>query len=329
MTKAKALPENAGVAFQGMKLTGPFDIPGDEAAVLLGEPLNVNSRPNSDVVKRLYDVEDVVGRDSDRWVVDYGTGHSRAEAALYEAPFALVAARVLPFREDPEQCRSTEPRLLQRFWEFQRPRPHLREAVRTLERFIVTPESSEHRVFVFVPAQTLIQGSLFAIARSDFLTFGILSSKIHEVWATAQGNRLGVGNQRRYNIGVTFETFPFPAGMAPTTAAAEAMLRPEASTIARIAARLNELRVRWLYPPELVKADERIASRLIPVDAAAERILRLRTMTSLYNQRPQWLQDVHTELDAAVATAYGWPANIDEADILGRLLEMNLGKLRA
>jgi hypothetical protein len=60
-------------------------------------------------------------------------------------------------------------------------------------RFIVTPESSEHRIFVFVQNKILLQGSLFAIVREDDTTFGILCSRIHEIWATAQGNRLGVG----------------------------------------------------------------------------------------------------------------------------------------
>ena len=74
VTKARRLAENAGVAFQGVKLTGPFDLCGEEARALLRCPLNPNGRPNSDVVARLYDIDDIVGRDSDRWVVDFGCG---------------------------------------------------------------------------------------------------------------------------------------------------------------------------------------------------------------------------------------------------------------
>jgi hypothetical protein len=32
---------------------------------------------------------------------------------------------------------------------------------------------------------------------------------------------------------------------------------------------------------------------------------------NLYNQRPQWLADAHCDLDAAVAAAYGWPADVE------------------
>ena len=49
-----------------------------------------------------------------------------------------------------------------------------------------------------------------------------------------------------------------------------------------------------------------------------------RTLTSLYNDRPEWLSNAHAALDAAVAAAYGWPANLPNAEILERLLNLNL-----
>ena len=52
--------------------------------------------------------------------------------------------------------------------------------------------------------------------------------------------------------------------------------------------------------------------------------LKGRTLTNLYNARPQWLTDVHDALDATVATAYGWSAHISADDALRELLELNL-----
>jgi hypothetical protein len=46
-------------------------------------------------------------------------------------------------------------------------------------------------------------------------------------------------------------------------------------------------------------------------------------LTNLYNEGPAWLDNAHRELDAAVATAYGWPTEIGEEDALTRLLELN------
>ena len=51
-----------------------------------------------------------------------------------------------------------------------------------------------------------------------------------------------------------------------------------------------------------------------------------RSLTNLYNTRPQWLADAHAALDAAVAAAYGWPADISDDDTLRELLALNLRK---
>jgi hypothetical protein len=54
--------------------------------------------------------------------------------------------------------------------------------------------------------------------------------------------------------------------------------------------------------------------------------LATRTLTNLYNQRPSWLANTHAALDRAVFAAYGWPADLADADILGRLLDLNLAR---
>jgi hypothetical protein len=41
------------------------------------------------------------------------------------------------------------------------------------------------------------------------------------------------------------------------------------------------------------------------------------------NQRPAWLVNAHRTLDAAVASAYGWPADLSDAEVLRRLLALN------
>jgi hypothetical protein len=69
--------------------------------------------------------------------------------------------------------------------------------------------------------------------------------------------------------------------------------------------------------------------RILPKDAQAAVALKTRTLTNLYNLRPQWLADAHRDLDAAVAAAYGWPAKISEEDALAKLLELNLARAGA
>ncbi|TMW74421.1 adenine methyltransferase [Thauera sp. UPWRP] len=59
--------------------------------------------------------------------------------------------------------------------------------------------------------------------------------------------------------------------------------------------------------------------------------LKKRTLTSLYNLRPAWLDGAQKALGAVVPAAYGWtdytPA-IPYDEILCRLLALNLGRDR-
>src|SRR5208283_1471596 len=64
--------------------------------------------------------------------------------------------------------------------------------------------------------------------------------------------------------------------------------------------------------------------RLEPRDAECAAKLKKRTLTNLYNERPAWLDLAHKKLDAAVAAAYGWPADLSDDLILERLLALNL-----
>jgi type II restriction/modification system DNA methylase subunit YeeA len=130
-----------------------------------------------------------------------------------------------------------------------------------------------------------------------------------------------------------FETFPFPEGLTPNIPAAEYADDPWATAIAGAARRLDELREAWLNPPDLVKRVPEVVpgfpDRILPVSPSAAAILKTRTMTNLYNERPTWLDNAHGDLDAAVAAAYGWPADISEEAVLARLLALNLERAAA
>jgi len=99
--------------------------------------------------------------------------------------------------------------------------------------------------------------------------------------------------------------------------------------IAQAAKRLDELRNNWLNPPEWVERIPEVVSGFpdrIIAKPGHEADLKKRTLTNLYNARPAWLDNIHKELDAAVATTYGWddytPAMPDE-EILARLFSLN------
>ena len=167
---------------------------------------------------------------------------------------------------------------------------------------------------------------MIVIARDDDTTFGILHSWFHEAWSLRLGTSLE--DRPRYTPTTTFETFPFPEGLSPDMPAADYANDSHAVAIAKAARRLVELRDRWLNPPEWLEwVDEPVPGypkRPVPRDETAAKELKKRTLTNLYNARPQWLADAHADLDAAVAAAYGWPADISEDDALRELLAINL-----
>ena len=142
------------------------------------------------------------------------------------------------------------------------------------------------------------------------------------------GTWLGKGNDPRYTPTTTFETFPFPDGLSPDVPASDYADDPQAAAIAEAARRLVSLRDRSLNPPELVEwVDEPVSGypkRPVPHNEETEKALKKRTLTNLYNARPQWLDDAHAALDTAVAVAYGWPVDISDDAALRTLLAFNL-----
>jgi type II restriction/modification system DNA methylase subunit YeeA len=167
---------------------------------------------------------------------------------------------------------------------------------------------------------------LIVIARDDDTSFGILHSRFHAAWALRLGTSLE--DRPRYTSTTTFRTFPFPDGLMPNRPAADYAGDPRAIAIAAAAQRLDELRQARLNPPDLVERVPEVVpgypDRIVPVGPKAAAILKTRTLTNLYNERPAWLENAHRELDEAVAAAYGWPADIPEDEVLSRLLALNL-----
>ncbi len=322
LTKAARLTENTNVAFMGDTKGGAFDVPGDLARHWLRLPLNPNGRANSDVLKPWINGLDVTRRPRDMWIVDFGWEMPEADASLFEKPFAHVLDNVKPIRA------SNNRELYRRFWwRHVEARQGMWEALTGCTRFIVTPRVSRHRVFAWRELPTVADSATIAIARDDDTIFGILHSRFHELWALGMGTWLGVGNDPRYTPTTTFETFPFPEGLTPDVSAAAYADDPRAIAIANAARRLNELRENWLNPSDLVRREPEVVpgfpDRTLPVSEEAAQVLRKRTLTNLYNERPAWLDHAHRVLDEAVAAAYGWPANFPDEEVLSHLFTLN------
>ncbi len=344
MTGAMPLKENAGWSYFGLCLAGAFKVPSETAQAWLKLP-NPHGKPNSDVLKPIYNGSDITSRWAGDWVIDFALMDEQ-QAALYEAPFAYVVEHVKPVRANNREAIRAK-----KWWRHGRPRPELRRAIVGLPRYLVTVETAKHRIFTWLPITVAPEHRLIVFPRQDDVTLGILSSRFHITWTLAQGGTLE--DRPVYNSTRCFETFPFPEGLHPADTAPS--VRPElvegradaqpvhASTgsartgesdaIATAAHKLNELRDNWLNPPEWtdwvrIPEEEKAG---YPARSVAkpghESDLKKRTLTNLYNARPAWLDNAHKTLDAAVAKAYGWndyTSEMPDEEILRRLLALNL-----
>jgi type II restriction/modification system DNA methylase subunit YeeA len=330
VTQGKRLLENSGICFQGPVKVGAFDIETDLAQKML-KAHNPNRRSNSEVVKPWMNASDLTGQSRNIWIIDFGE-MSLEEAAQFEVPFEYVKKNVKPFRDkNNDRQRRTF------WWRLGRSGSDLRNARANKARMIITPRVAKYRVFVWADDELVPDSRLFAFARDDDYFFGVLHSRLHEVWSLATSSRHGVGNDPTYNNSTCFETFPFPwsPGQEPSKTsevlsddrarrddrsvrrsgkATQSTKTSEVSleqAIAAAARELVQLRDNWLNP-----------------SGASEAELKKRTLTNLYNERPTWLDNAHRKLDAAVFEAYGWPSDLSDEDILSKLLTLNLERAK-
>ena len=343
-TTARPLPCMAKLSFIGTKKAGDFNITEEHARELLASP-NPHFKPNSDILKPWLNGTAIVQRPAPQWIIDCGDHMPLEDFRLYDSPYQHVLTHVKPARD-----RNNEKRTRENWWLYKRNAPDVRAALSHLPRYIATPRVSKHRIFTWNDAIILPDDGVYIFARADNCFFGVLHSRIHEAWARAQGTQVRERESGfRYTPTTCFETFPFPPGVLDTTGD----LPDGLAAITDAAKKLNELREGWLNPPEWTR--EEILSfpgtvggpwhhyidpdtvtdrgafkvgtvrypRLVPRDEASAARLKKRTLTNLYNERPAWLAACHEKLDAAVAAAYGWPADLSDEAILERLLALN------
>ncbi len=374
LTRKMRLLANTGRCFMGTTKVGAFDIKQETALGWLPQP-NPHGKPNSDVLRPFRNGSDLVREDSHRWIVDFGSGTGMESAALYGYPFGHVDQRV-----KLKRLKNNNKWRRDNWWLLGRTLPDFRKATTGLSRYIGTARVAKHRLFVWQDSPVLPDSKVIAVAFDDDFHFGILHSRIHEIWTNATCAK-HAGERRTYKPTDCFETFPFPfpddTVQDPLQTVAKfraahyhndqsSVLREDPPptlpaehhvAIAAAAKELNEYRERWLNPPEWTQTrtltfpgsadgpwvryidaqtvDSQTGvgtvcyTRLEPRDAECAAKLKKRTLTNLYNERPSWLDLAHKRLDAAVAAAYGWPADLSDDEMLSRLLELNLARAAA
>ncbi|GJD32837.1 hypothetical protein PMNALOAF_4116 [Methylobacterium adhaesivum] len=323
LTRVKRLTENQQISFMGNIKGGAFDVRGDLARAWLSAPLNVNGRPNSDVLRPWINGLDIVRRPLDMWIIDFNAMGSDNEAAFYEGPFEHILRHI-----KPERSNNRNADIARNWWKHIRDRPALAHATKDLTRYIGTARVAKHRIFSWIDPIVIPDSQIIAIARDDDTTMGVLHSRFHEEWSLRLGSSLE--DRPRYTPTSTFETYPFPPNLTPNISAKDYSNEPNARRIAEASCKLHKLRSAWQNPSDRVRIVPDVVpgfpDRIIPLDVTAADFLKKRTLTKLYNERPQWLIDAHAELDRAVAAAYGWPEDIAVDEALAKLMALNAAR---
>jgi hypothetical protein len=212
-------------------------------------------------------------------------------------------------RVKPERDENKDKGRRENWWLHARSNEKLRGAINNLTRYIVTVQTSKFRNFTFLNAEIMPDDKLIAIGFEDAYFLGVLSSNFHIVWSSALGGRMGVGNDLVYDKNRCFEPYPFPI----TT-------DEKKQSIRIIAEQLDAHRKKRQaeYP-------------MLTLTEMYNVLEKLRSGVSL-NDKEQEINEqgligillkLHSELDAAVADAYGWPTNLTDEEILEKLVALN------
>ncbi|WP_007024684.1 DNA methyltransferase [Saccharomonospora iraqiensis] len=275
------LRANKDKAFIGCQPTGDgFIIDEMTAARLIAEG-------EKDVIRRYLtsdDLTDAVQSAPSRWIIDFGT--MPLEMAMkYSEAMKIVRDSVKPHRENKER------HLARLWWQFAWPRPDMRTAIKSKDRYIVSTLTGKRLFFSWADQDWCPSNLVGVFALEDDYSMGVLTSKVFEAWAWEESSTFET--RIRFTPSTAFETFPWPA---PSPDEKEAVAEASRTLIMR--------------RHEIV-GDEQIG------------------LTTLYNRVDEGayvdLKKLHQDLDEAVIACYHWPKSIaqDQSEILKKLGYLN------
>ncbi|MBN8459079.1 MAG: class I SAM-dependent DNA methyltransferase [Verrucomicrobia bacterium] len=310
-TEAIQLRSNDDVCFQGMNLVGEgFRIGNDEIEAMA---YTIASLPPC--VRPYQKGRELLQNGDCGWVLDCFGLTADQLAEHYPPVYQHLLVHVKPERDHNKRKSRKD-----RWWLFGEPVGKLRKALIGLDRYIATVETSKHKPFVFIPAATIPDHKLYAIASADAWLLGCLSAAPHQLWALRAGGRLGFGNDPTWTNTTTFKPFPFPAlEEGPLKQRIRDLgERLDAHRKARQAAH-PELTLTGIYNVlEKLRAGEALNDK--------EKKIHDQGLVTI-------LKQIHDDLDQAVLEAYGWGDLAVETqdtrqeqareELLGRLVALN------
>ena len=312
VTSAIGLRANEKLASRGVQLMGDGFIVTSEQAHALDAIRALSAQPakirtgvsdGSTIIFDYRNGRDLASRPRGVKVIDlYGLSEADVRDQ-HPAVYQHVLANVKPHRAQNNRASYRE-----NWWLFGEQRSELRKALRGVNRYIATIETAKHRVFQFLPMSILPDNKLACIALDDGYHLGVLSSGIHVSWSLSVGGLLE--DRPVYVKSQCFDPFPFPADVPE---ALKGKIRAEAEALDALRKRVLESH-EDLTLTKLYNVLEALREGRALTDA--ERDMHDRGLVTLIRQH-------HDAIDALVAEAYGWPADLSDEEILTRLVALN------
>jgi N-6 DNA Methylase len=205
-----------------------------------------------------------------RFIIDF-FDFSLEQAGQWPELLEIVRRKVKPIRDHQKREANRE-----RWWQYAEKRPGLYNAIRGLDRVLVTSQVSKYRAFSFLRPDYVFDQKLIVFPVPQYEYFTMLQSNAHLFWSYFFGVTLE--DRPVYTPSDCFETFPFPR------------VCDNLSSLEQAGQQYYELRAALM-----VKNNEGLTAtynRFHDPEDDSPDVLRLRQL--------------HANMDRAVLDAYGW-----------------------
>ena len=282
ISSTEKLVANSQLSCRGMEMRGAGFLLTREEAISLGYD---EEKRTPKIIKRYLNGRDLTDRSRNLYTIDLFGLSIREVQDRYPNAYQWVYERVKPERDVNRRKASRD-----KWWVYGEARATFRPALQNLERYIATVETAKHRTFIFLDIDVSPDNMLISIALGDAYFLGVLSSRVHVVWALGAGGVLE--DRPRYQKTVCFDPFPFPD---PT--------ETQKQKIRDLGERLDahRKRIQAANPEVTITAMYNLLEKLRKAEPLDDK-------DKAFNQKAlvSTLKQIHDELDVAVFEAYGW-----------------------
>ena len=297
---------NEGIAHKGMQLNGQgFVLSASEVEYVV----SIDGENSLSIIRPYVNGKDLSQKNQNRYAIDT---HGLSEEQL-RVQFPSLYTRILE-QVRPEREAGREPSRKKYWWLHGRTHQSQRDAIHNMNRYIATTRTAKHRIFQFLSTKFISESKVILIALDSASMLAVLSSRIHLAYSYSTGGWLGIGNDHTYNHSECFDPFPFPDPSEEIKARLRALGEELDATRKTVLAEHDDLTLTGLYN---LLEKVRAGAALTPVEQ--DQKTRGRVLI---------LKELHDQIDAATADAYGWPRDLTGDQILERLVALNAERAR-